>query len=212
MNDEDRIVAPVSMMNKEDAEDVYYQFVRLREKLEEERFALAKQNADLQNSIKRFGAEVREFERFRSDAQRKIQDSIQSAATNMAKEIGSQLKEDARDALQEVSRNLNNAADKTARVLSEANSNYELNAWKIAFGGLFVGIISALLITWFFMRDPVIINDNVRDAWNKGVTLEAFWPNLNHTQQQWLIDLSEGKVKNRNKSIEDMQEQQPVYN
>lgn len=199
----DTINDELPKISKEEAlEDTLYQFVRLYEQWVEDRQILVKQNTDLQGHVKRFSAEVREFERYRADTQNQIRESIRGAAAEITKELSKKIKEDVQEAVRDSSRALAKSANEASEILSVARSNSESNAWKIVAGGLFSAIVVALFIFWRLTPDPVIIDESFKTTWQKGSTLEVFWPKLNEKQRQWLIDLANDKVINHGKSID----------
>ncbi len=50
------------------------------------------------------------------------------------------------------------------------------------------------------------LTDQQMSTYQDGQTLEIFWPKLNKKQQNWLLELSDGKINNHGKRIDKIQD------
>lgn len=194
---------------EEQLEAILYQFVNLYERWSEDRQAAAKQGAELNKLVKNFSEEVINFKQLESNVKSQIRDSILNAGTTVTKSIGNQIKADAQEAIKEASATLSKAVQQTQQTLAEAGNEVNGGLWRLVFGSFFCAILTALLILWFFIPSRIVMDNDFKNAIADGVRYEKFWPKLNNAQQQWLIDLSEGRVKNHGKEIDALREQYP---
>ncbi len=195
------------IQHPETLEDMLNNFLMIKELWKEERQNLALQNVELKKHVISLLAQVEKLKEVDVELRKQISASIKSASSEMAEKTASEFKKSVTEDVKLATYQLKKASEENTRQLQQAQIVSE-NNWIYFFLGLFVlPIIASLLIFWWLSPKPMMaLTDQQMSTYQDGQTLEVFWPKLNKKQQNWLLELSDGKINNHGKRIDKIQD------
>lgn len=190
---------------QKELEDVLHHFMTLSERWNEDRQAMAKQNAELGKLVVRLSVQVEKLKEADDVLKRQVSQSIEGAAHSLAEKTAGEFKKHTMRDVEYVTERLKKVAQETSQQLEAVYQDHK-SANRMAILALFtVPIMVSLLIFWWLSPKPMLaLNDEQMLTYKHGQALEGIWPKLNKKQQKWLSDVGTGKIRNRGMPLDEI--------
>lgn len=191
----------------EHLEAILFQFVSLYERWSEDRQKSAKQGADIEKFIKQFASEIDRFSKIEDAVIAKLKKGLEQTTENVSSMVQRSVSHAVDEALGHAAEKVRESARYAENVYSEYQSSLSWSHWKLIFLTVLSSIVVSLLIVLWLMPNPVApLTDRQMVTYHNGVIFNGFWDKISRRQQQWLLNVAEGK-ENKEKLVEEFKKQ-----
>jgi len=171
---------------------IAYQFIKLYERWSEDRQAAVKQNADLDELIKLFGEQVKDFKELEPKVRQQLMVSIQNAASGVAKVIGEETSKAANRELESTTRQLANAVNYAQETLNGYERSVASSQLKFFASTLVSALLIGLLAIWLLIPKPQLaLTDEQMAIYQEGLIMHKIWDKLSKKEQTRLLKLAD---------------------
>jgi hypothetical protein len=133
------------------AKAVLYKFMILHDRMMEERVELAKQSAQLAETIGSFSARIKHFEKLDAQLRQTWHDSIFTAAKQVGATLGEEATKSATKNVGESISKLQRGIDDTSRWMEAASQEVSFSFWKFLGATVFTGFLVGIVTVYALM-------------------------------------------------------------
>lgn len=175
------------------------QYLKLYERLSEDREAFTKQLSKLEDFSLRLEKQIRGFNTLESEVRHQLINSIQTEVKNATESIGKEIKASAYSALDKTAALLKQTAHDTAKALEAYRAQSRPSWIETTAFALIASVLSSIIIVEWLMPTPVWpVSKPDMTAFESGIILEEIWKDTSDNTKKELTALAQQKL---NKNI-----------
>lgn len=178
---------------------IAYQFLKLYERWAEDRQVLNKNMAALEEMLKVFINQIKEFEKLEAKANNQILISAEKAAKHVCSEIGAMVGKTLTREVDSSVVELKKSVNETTALLKQYQAEVKNSLLWTVCVAIAGSVITSLFIVWLLIPTPKLpLTDDQLNTFYNGQFFNEFWSKLSKKEQKHLKDLANKPVSAQN--------------